>query len=109
MIFMVAFIVLCVLSIRDARAISKLRQRVRALELREKSRLCIFCANKKKCPDAILTEARLCLRYSDFCICEACAKKNDCEDFCEDGLVSCSGYVGKVTQSPAAAPLAGDD
>lgn len=35
MIFMVAFIVLCVLSIRDARAISKLRQRVRVLELRD--------------------------------------------------------------------------
>lgn len=76
MIFMVAFIVLCVLSVRDARSISKLRQRVRVLELSDKE------------------ENR----------CFICKELPDCSASFSGVAYPCQHFKRKVTQSPAAAP-----
>lgn len=82
MIFMVAFIVLCVFSVKDARAISKLKQRVRALEISDKEEnRCFICEELPVCSASFSGVAYPCQHFK---------RRN-------------------VTQSPAAAPLAGDD
>ena len=103
MIFMYAFIALCVLMVKFALSLRKVKRWMKAQELREKSYICRFCDNKTKCPDAVLSVPNLCVRYRQTSLCETCMYESICDDL-KDGLVGCSQYEEVVTQSPAPAP-----